>query len=90
MSKLQKAVEDFCGFLLTEKGASGNTITAYRNDLGQLADFMETRSITDGWKGLDSSSLQDFIVDLKTHGYTESSIARKLEAIRSFFCFLAS
>ncbi|OGY26739.1 MAG: hypothetical protein A2Z11_00275 [Candidatus Woykebacteria bacterium RBG_16_43_9] len=90
MSKLQKAVEDFCGFLLTEKGASGNTITAYRNDLGQLADFMETRSITDGWKGLDSSSLQDFIVDLKTHGYTESSIARKVAAIRSFFGFLAS
>ena len=90
MNRIQRTIEEFCGFLLTEKSASVNTVAAYRSDLGQLADFMETRSITDSWKGLDRSTIQDFILDLKARGYTETSVARKVAAIRSFFSFLAA
>src|SRR3972149_1343358 len=36
-------VDDFLEFLAVEKGASGNTIAAYRNDLSQLEAFVATR-----------------------------------------------
>jgi len=90
MSEIQRSIEEFCSFLLTEKSASVNTVAAYRSDLGQLADFMGTRIITDGWEGLDCPTIQDFILDLKARGYTETSVARKVAAARSFFGFLVS
>ena len=90
MNEIQRNIEEFCRFLLTEKSASVNTVAAYRSDLGQLADFMRTRPITGGWGGLDRSTTQDFILDLKARGYTKTSVARKIAAARSFFAYLVA
>jgi integrase/recombinase XerD len=73
-----------------EKGASANTIAAYKNDLQQLADSIGSRASSDGWQSLSRSDIQDFILDLKQRGYTETSVARKVAAVRSFFAFLAA
>ncbi|MEE8369901.1 MAG: site-specific tyrosine recombinase XerD [Dehalococcoidia bacterium] len=89
-ASMQKAKDDFLVFLSVEKGSSANTVAAYRNDLQQLADFIEARQGNGGWDGLDRSAIQDFILDLKERGYTETSVARKVAAVRSFFSFLAS
>jgi integrase/recombinase XerD len=85
---MRKALEDFLTFLAVEKGGSANTIAAYRNDLQQLADFIRNRPGNNGWSSLDRSAIQDFILDLKQRGYTETSVARKVAAVRSFFAFL--
>jgi len=87
---MRKALEDFLTFLAVEKGGSANTIAAYRNDLQQLADFIRSRPGTDGWGSLDRAMIQDFILDLKQRGYTETSVARKVAALRSFFSFLSA
>ncbi len=87
---MQKTKDEFLVFLSVEKGSSGNTVAAYRNDLQQLADFVEARQGNGGWDGLDRSTIQDFILDLKERGYTEASVARKVAAVRSFFSFLTS
>ena len=86
-----KRVDDFLVFLAVEKGASINTIAAYRNDLQQLVDYIRPRP-PDGlsWDKVDRTAVQDFILDLKQRGYTESSVARKVAAVRSFFIFLAA
>ena len=87
---MRKSLGEFLVFLAVEKGASANTIAAYKNDLQQLADFIGSRASVDGWQSLSRSDIQDFILDLKQRGYTETSVARKVAAVRSFFAFLAA
>ena len=87
---MRKSLGEFLVFLAVEKGASSNTIAAYKNDLQQLADFIGSSASSDGWRSLSRSNIQDFILDLKQRGYTETSVARKVAAVRSFFAFLAA
>jgi integrase/recombinase XerD len=87
---MRKSTEDFLTYLSVEKGASANTVAAYRNDLQQLADFIGSRPGAKGWQSLDRDAIQDFILHLKERGYTETSVARKVAAVRSFFAFLAA
>ncbi len=87
---MRKSLGEFLVFLAVEKGASSNTIAAYKNDLQQLADFIGSHANRDGWHSLSRSDIQDFILDMKQRGYTETSVARKIAAVRSFFAFLAA
>lgn len=87
---MRKRLDEFLVFLAAEKGASANTIAAYRNDLQQLADFLAARPGRNGWETVDRSAVQDFILSLKQRGYTETSVARKVAAVRSFFGYLSS
>ncbi len=90
LSSMRKLLDAFLDFLSVEKGASANTVAAYRNDLRQLADFIGTRPGAKGWEALDRATLQDFILDLKQRGYSETSVARKVAAVRSCFAFLSA
>ena len=83
-------VTTFLDFLSAEKGASSNTIAAYRNDLEQLADYLKASGNGKGWEKVDRMLIQDFIVNLKERKYAETTVARKVAAIRSFFGFLAA
>ena len=87
---MRQDINSFLTFLSVEKGSSGNTVAAYRNDLQQLADFIGTIPGSDGWASVARSAIQDFILDLKQRGYTETSVARKVAATRSFFAFLSA
>jgi len=87
---MRKSTDDFLTYLSVEKGASANTVAAYRNDLQQLADFIGSKPGAKGWQSLDRSTVQDFILHLKERGYTETSVARKVAAVRSFFAFLSA
>ncbi len=89
-TQVEKSIEEFLNFLFVEKGGSANTIAAYRNDLGQLAEFLRGRPAVDPLGSLDRSTIQDFIIGLKQRGYSETSVARKVAAVRSFCAFLAS
>jgi integrase/recombinase XerD len=88
-SPLVKAVRDFLGHL-AHRGASVNTIAAYRSDLEQLAYFLETHRPGGGYSALDRAAVEEFVVGLKESGYRDASVARKLAAARSFFVFLAN
>lgn len=87
---MRKRLDEFLVFLAVEKGSSANTIAAYRNDLQQLADFLAARPGRNGWESTDRPAVQDFILNLKQRGYTETSVARKVAAVRSFFGFLST
>ena len=86
--QMAKAVGEFVDYL-ARRGASINTIAAYRSDLEQLAYFIETSRTGDGYAALDRAAIEQFVAGLKEHGYREASVARKLAAARSFFVFLA-
>jgi integrase/recombinase XerD len=87
---MSKILDEFLVFLAVEKGASSNTIAAYKNDLQQLADYIGSQGNGRTWQKLVRSDIQDFILNLKDRGYTETSVARKVAAVRSFFAFLAA
>jgi integrase/recombinase XerD len=89
-TSMRKELNDFLNFLAVEKGSSANTVAAYRNDLQQLADFIGTMPGSDGWNSVNRAAIQDFILDLKQRGYTETSVARKVAAVRSFYAFLSA
>jgi integrase/recombinase XerD len=87
---METHLSTFLDFLSAEKGASSNTIAAYRNDLEQLADYLKARGDGSRWEKVDRLLIQDFILDLKQRKYAETTVARKVAAIRSFFGFLAA
>jgi integrase/recombinase XerD len=88
---MEDKIQRFLSFLEAEKGYADNTIAAYRNDLKQFIDYLET-SVPDytayQFKGISKSHILDFIKHLREHEYTSSTIARKVAAIKSFFHFM--
>lgn len=87
---MEDRLRDFLNFLSAEKGASANTVAAYRNDLQQLADYLRARGDGKHLNKVDRTLIQDFILDLKQRKYAETTVARKVAAMRSFFSFLTA
>jgi len=83
---MEEGIEGFLNFLSKEKEFSPNTITAYRNDLYQLARFVENRAV-EKWSDIDHSLILDYFLSLRERSYAPSTRARKVAAIRSFFSF---
>lgn len=83
-------VEDFLNYLSLEKGSPRNTLIAYRNDLTQLARFLnrwKTFNIK-SWDDVDKDTIIAYILHLKEREYAASTVARKVAATKSFFHFL--
>ena len=83
-------IVDFLEFLSVEKGASGNTIAAYRNDLGQLEEYLAAKKNGSGikWQHIGQNEVLEYILHLKAQSYAEATVARKVAAVKSFFGYL--
>jgi len=84
-------IGQFLHFLSAEKGASENTIAAYRNDLSQFHGFLSTISLNGNntdWRRISRDVILKYMEDLKGRQYKEASVARKVAAVKSFFQFL--
>jgi integrase/recombinase XerD len=89
---MEASITDFLNFLTLEKGFSGNTLAAYRNDLTQFFDFVH-RPLGDApglssWAAVTRPLVAAFVVSLKERGYAPATVARKTAAVKSFFHFL--
>ena len=84
---LRSEVETFLHHLEVERGASPNTLSAYRNDLSQLADYLEGMGRRSA-REVGREDLARFYLHLQERGYSRTSQARKVAAVRSFFAFL--
>lgn len=91
---MRNLVKAFLNYLAVEKGFSSNTVGAYRNDLEQLAGFVETTASAKGfkadWTSVDRNLLISYIIDLKDRNYSSATVARKVAAVKSFFAFLVA
>lgn len=91
---MRNTVQAFLNQLSIEKGFSENTVGAYRNDLYQLAGFIEGMSAAKKfdaqWSSVDRNLLINYIIDLKERNYSSATVARKVAAVKSFFAFLVS
>ena len=90
---MKVTVDNFLNFLIVERGVSANTLTAYKNDLYQLVDYLLNVSNgntdrTVNWSGVDSQILSGFLLHLHQLGYTAATRARKVASIKSLIRFL--
>jgi len=83
---MEEGIEGFLTFLSEERGFSPNTIAAYRNDLYQLARFVENRAVGQ-WSDIDHSRILGYFLSLRERSYALSTMARKVAAMRTFFGF---
>ena len=89
---MRQVIDNFLNYLAVEKGFSQNTIEAYRNDLNQLASFIEEEADNRGsippWASFSRQSMLSYLLDLKQRNYATTTVARKVAAARSFFRFM--
>jgi integrase/recombinase XerD len=81
-----KLINLFLDMLAAEQGAGENTLQAYRRDLTDLSDYLGRAG--QGFSGVATDTLRDYLADLDTRGFKSSSIARRLSAMRHLFRFL--
>ncbi len=90
---MNERIDAFLAYLSGERGLSGNTISAYRNDLTQFGEFLRTEAVREG-KGsfplgtVDRERLAGFFLSLRERGYAPATVARKVAALKSFFHYL--
>ena len=100
---MREAIDSFLNHLVVEKGFSRNTLDAYRNDLYQFSEythgrFNSSKSVdsSPGSNGMDGrlkqvdlGLLSDYVSSLRgTRSYRDTTTARKVAALKSFFNFL--
>jgi len=89
---LREAVNSFLNYLTVEKGFSENTVVAYRNDLYQLASFVEEeaakRDLPTSWANFGRQEMLSYLLNLKERNYAATTVARKVAAAKSFFSFM--
>lgn len=74
---------------LERKGRATATILAYGKDLEQLIDYLEGNGKTDP-KVVASTDIETFRDSLRGENYTDKSVSRKLNAVKTFFRWLVS
>ncbi|MFC2022460.1 site-specific tyrosine recombinase XerD [Chloroflexota bacterium] len=91
---MKEDIERFLTYLSVEKGFSDNTLFAYRNDLSQLASFVEGSAtkggLTQSWANFSRQEMLSYLLDLKERNYADTTIARKVAAAKSFFSFMVA
>lgn len=91
---MRAEIDSFLKYLSVEKGFSGNTIAAYRNDLNRLVDITEKEAVKHGsmpsWAGFGREGVLSYMLSLSESGYAPTTKARKVAAAKSFFKFLAN
>jgi integrase/recombinase XerD len=86
---MEEQLAAFLVFLDQQRNYSENTIAAYRNDLGQLLEWIRAaQPVRGSWPAVGPDDLDRYVASLKSKSYTASSVARKVAAIKSFFHYL--
>lgn len=81
---VQQAIQDFLKHGQTEKNLSERTLRAYESDLSQFRTHINESQMRD----ITTDDLERFIVKLGTEPYRDTSIRRKVAALKVFFRYL--
>jgi integrase/recombinase XerD len=82
----ERLIDLYLDMLAAERGAAANTLEAYRRD---LADFSaDLRQHGGAIAGADNEAIRGYLGRLSQRGFSASSVARRLSAIRQLYRFL--
>lgn len=85
----RKIVDDYLDYLCYEKNYSNNTITNYNDDICEYLDYIDSEGLD--FRNILYSDIRFYLMYLKdTKKDNNSSIDRKLSAIRGFYKYLAN
>ncbi len=84
---MRKLLDRYNNHLLLEKGASENTLEAYRRDLKRYLSYLESKGVTD-INQATPQTVVDFLVQIRAEGLSANSMNRTLAALRGFYKFL--
>ncbi len=83
---MREAIAKYLEYLRSVRNSSPHTISNYGTDLGQfLAYLTPPGTRLPALHAVSHSMIREFVGHLHNHGLENSSIARKLAALRSFF-----
>lgn len=77
--------ERFISYIEAEKRFSKLTVSAYRHDLTQFAEYLSSRYDETDLLKTETKMVKSFIVFLKEKSLAKRSINRKISTLRSFF-----
>ena len=80
--------KNFLQYLKAERGFSGNTSKAYKNDLNEFYLFIAGNYPKKKIVDLDRIIIRDYFVYLEKNNLKRSTVIRKISALRSFFKYL--
>jgi len=83
---MKNIITKFEAYLLTEKCVSTHTHGAYKKDVQQYLDFLESKKIQ-----LEKAKLSDlklFLYHLKKEKFSARTICRKISALKTFYAYL--
>lgn len=86
-------VQTFLDYAAVERGLSRHTVTAYSNDLRGAAEFLSSKGRGAhrppmDWRAVTRSDIEHLIGDMDARGYSATTKARKVAALKSFLGFL--
>ena len=81
-------IDLFLDMIAAERGASRNTIDAYRRDLVDYAGFLRKNGATPA--DVDTAAIRQYLSDLQRRGFEAASSARRLSSIRQLHRFLVA
>ena len=82
----ERLIDLYLDMLAAERGAAANTLEAYRRDLGDFAGDLRERGGRIASAGSDD--IRGYLGRLAGRGFSASSVARRLSAIRQLYRFL--
>lgn len=84
---MQTCINDFCTYILSERGLSLHTCEAYRRDLECFQDRLHQLNLSQ-WEEIKQEHILDFLSCKHNVAAAPASISRALIAIKVFFRFL--
>lgn len=81
-------IDSFINYLEHGKRSSSHTVLAYRKDLEQAQEFVNTSFSIEELSECSHPELRAWIIDLVEQGLSPTSVNRKLATLRSFYKFL--
>lgn len=85
---MKDSIRRFLTWLEVNRGSAGNTLLAYRADLKQFQEVLETAGDDLNPSRLTSDQVGRYVAWLGRQGYRPATISRKMAAVRSFLSYL--
>lgn len=74
--------------LILEKGHAANTISAYLRDIRLFSEYLSTQAKSISIESAEQNHISDFLMQLSSTGFDDTTQARVLSGIKSFYNFL--
>jgi integrase/recombinase XerC len=81
-------VESFFNYLQFEKRVSKHTLTAYKTDLAQFTEFLDTTFPEFTSEQADYGIIRSWIIQVVESGARATSVNRKIASLRTYYKFL--